>query len=112
MKPGPDDIELRLRAFRPRRPAPLPEHFVRRRSRVPFLVTAAVAIAIAVVVVLRVDRRPVSPLERIDNATLGALTSLALSDPDAFDSVLSRISGVSLPDVEQPGGVLRELAKP
>jgi len=112
MKSDPDDIEFRLRAFRPRRPAPLPEHFALRRSRVPFLLTAAVAIAAMIVVALRVDRRPAVPVERVDTATLGPLTSLALSDPEAFDAALARISSVSLPDVERAGSALQQLAQP
>jgi hypothetical protein len=106
-----DDIEFRLRAFRPRQPAPLPEHFILRRSRAPFLTAAAAAVAVAVLVLWRVERRIARPAEPVDSATLGTLTSLALNDPKAFDEVLARISRESLPDVGQPGGAFQQLAK-
>jgi len=107
-----DDIEFRLRAFRPRQPAPLPGHFPLRRSRAPFLIVAAAAVAVAVLVVWRFEPRPVVPAEPGDGATLGTLTSLALNDPEAFDAALARISRESLPDVGQAGGAFQQLAKP
>ena len=110
--PDQDDIEFRLRAFRPRRPAPLPEHFVLRRSRAPFLFAAAAAVAVAVLVVWRVERRSVVPAEPVDNATLASLTTLALNDPEEFDRSLARISRESLPDVGRAGGAFQQLAKP
>ncbi len=112
MKPEPDDIEFRLRAFRPRQPAPLAEHFVLRRPRAPFLIAAAAVIAVAVLVVWRVERRPVAPGEPVESVTLGSLTTLALNDPEEFDVALARISRASLPDVGQPGRAFQQLAKP
>src|SRR5258706_8848829 len=112
---GPKDIESRLRAFRPRLPAPLEYHFELRRSRAPFWFAVAAGIAVAVLVGSRVkwaDRRPVAPAEPVESATLGSLTTLALNDPDAFDAALTRISRASLPDVGRPGGAFQQLAKP
>jgi negative regulator of sigma E activity len=105
---GSKDIEARLREFRPRRPAPLQEHFELRRSRAPFWIVAAAAAA-TVLVVVRRDR---APSDRIDSATLGTLTTLALTDPEQFDVALARISRESLPDVGRAGGALEQLAKP
>jgi hypothetical protein len=109
MGPDPNDVEFRLRTFRPRRPSPLQEHFELRRSRVPFWLAVA---AVAALVVWRVERRPAVPAERFDSATLGPLTTLALTNPDEFDRVLARISHSSLPDVGRPGGAFQQLAKP
>jgi hypothetical protein len=99
MTPDPDDIEFRLRTFRPRMPSPLPGRFVLRRSRAPFWTVAVAGIAAAVLIVLRVARSPVPLKDRIESATLGALTTLAISNPDELDAALARISPVSLPDV-------------
>lgn len=107
-----DDIEFRLRAFRPRQPAPLPEHFVIRRSRAPFWFAIAAGVAVAVLVGWRVERAPGRSPEQADGATLGPLTTLALNDPEAFDAAMARISRVSLPDVGQPGGAFQQLSKP
>ena len=103
-----DDIEFRLRAFRPRQPGPLPERFAVRRSRAPFLMAAAAAVAVAVLVVWRVGRRPAAPADLVDSATL---TTLALNDPEEFDRALARISRASLPEVDRPGGAFEQLAK-
>ena len=112
MGPDPNDIEFRLRAFRPRSPAPLQEHFERRRSRAPFWLAVAAAIGVAVVVGWRVERAPRPSPEPADNPTLGSLTALALNDPEEFDAALARISRASLPDVGRPGGAFQQLAKP
>jgi hypothetical protein len=109
--PDPDDIEFRLRTFRPRLPSPLHERFVMRRSRVALLIAAAAGIAAGVLIVPRVERSSMPPPERVDSATLGTLTTLALADPDALDAVLTRISRESLPDVRRAGGALQQLAK-
>jgi hypothetical protein len=111
MKPDPDDIEFRLRTFRPRMPSPLPERFVQRRSRAPFWTGAVAGIAAAVLIVSRVARSPDPPKERIESPTLGALTTLAIDNPDELDTALARISRVSLPDVGRVGGALQQLAK-
>ena len=111
MTPGPDDIEFRLRAFRPRGPAPLPAVFVLHRSRQPFWIAAGVGIAAAALVVLRIERSPVVPVARVERATLGPLTTLAVGNPDEFDAAMTRISRESLPDVRQAGGVFRQLAR-
>src|SRR5215470_422211 len=110
---GSQDIEARLREFRPRRPAPLQEHFELRRSRAPFWIVAAASACIAVVVLVgwRVRRTPEPPLEPVE-ATLGSLTNLALGDPEKFDEALARISRTTLPDVERAGGAFQQLAKP
>jgi hypothetical protein len=62
--------------------------------------------------VARVSRQTVAPAERVESATLGSWTTLALNDPEEFDRTLARTSRVSLPDVGQPGGAFQQLAKP
>ena len=110
IKPDPDDIEFRLRTFRPRMPSPLPERFVLRRSRAPLWTVAVAGIAAAVLIVSRA-RSPVPPKDLIESPTLGALTTLAIGNPDELDAALARISRVSLPDVGRAGGALQQLAK-
>jgi hypothetical protein len=111
MGPDPNDVEFRLRAFRPRRPAPLERHFELRRSRAPFWVAVAAGVAVALLVGWRVERARRS-IEPADNPTLWSLTTLALNDPEEFDAVLAVISRTSLPDVDRPGSAFQQLAKP
>jgi hypothetical protein len=109
---GTKDIEARLREFRPRRPAPLQEHFELRRTRAPFWLAVAAGIAVAVLVGWRVERARRTWAEPVESARLGTLTTLALNDPEEFDRALARISRESLPDVGRPGGAFQQLAKP
>ncbi len=105
-----DDIEFRLRAFRPRQPAPLLTVLLWHRSRKPFWVAAAV-LAAAIVVAVRLNRPVAAPAgDVIEHLTLGELTMLAIERPEELDAALTRLSRTSLPDVTQPGGVLQRLA--
>ena len=106
-----EDIERRLRAFNPRRPAPLPATAVLFRSRRPFAIAAAVALAASTLIVWRLKHEPLSPGGPAAVATLGPLTTLVVEHPDEFDAALTRISLASLPDLQRPGRVLRKLAK-
>lgn len=107
-----DDIEFRLRTFRPRQPAPLETRFVLHRSRKPFWIAAAAALAAAIVVAVRLNRPAEAPAAGVtEHLTLGALTKMAVESPDEFDAALTLMSRASLPDVTQPGGALQMLAK-
>ena len=107
-----DDIEFRLRMFRPRRPVPLQEHFELRRSRAPFWLTVAAGMAVVAIVGWRVERARRAPAEPAGIATLGSLTTLALTNPDELDAALIELSRTTLPDVGRPGGAFQQLAKP
>ncbi len=101
-----DEFESRLRQFRPRRPAAIPDERL-QLLRGPIWV--AVAAGIAAVMLIATWLRPsVAPAPHVSPA---ALTRLALESPDAFDSELARISQTSLPDVTRPGGAFERLAK-
>jgi hypothetical protein len=108
-----NDIEFRLREFRPRRPAPIPdEHW--QLSRGPLWLAVAVGLVAAMLIVARMQTQPTPPqppVERAADIALGALTTMAVERPVEFDAALTRMSRASLPDVRQPGGALRELAK-
>ena len=108
-----NDIEFRLREFRPRRPAPIPdEHW--QLSRGPLWLAVAVGLAAAILIVARMQTQPrpqQPPVQRAADISLGALTTMAVERPAEFDAALTRMSRASLPDVRQPGGALRELAK-
>src|SRR4051794_30596982 len=101
-----DDVESRLREFRPRRPAAISDTPL-QLLRGPIWVAAAVGIA-AVMLVATWMKTPST-----DQPPAGAasLTTLALEHPDAFDAALAQISRTSLPDVTAPGGALERLAE-
>jgi hypothetical protein len=102
-----DDLEARLREFRPRRPAAIPDERL-QRLRGPIWIGVAAGMAAAMFIGLRLQKAaPPAPAPAV---TLGALNSLADS-PDALDAALMEISRTSLPDVTQPGGVLQPLSK-
>jgi len=102
-----DDIEARLREFRPRRPAMIPDERL-QLLRGPIWIAVAAAIAASMLIVAWLRRpstpEPVAP-------TLGTLTAIALERPDDLDAVLTTISRTSLPDVTRPGGALQSLSK-
>jgi len=106
MKSGPEEFEFRLKQFRPRRPATIPDERL-QRLRGPIWVAVAAAIA-AVMLIATWMKTPSSDQPPVDTTTL---TTLALERPDEFDAALARISRASLPDVTQPGGALHQLAK-
>lgn len=95
------DIEARLREFRPRRPAPLPDgrpRYLRGRFWLPVAAGTAAAMIIALSI-----RKPV-PRQRIvsktpTNVTLGSLTRLAVERPEQLDLALTRLSHDLLPDL-------------
>jgi len=102
-----DDIEARLREFRPRRPAMIPDERL-QRLRGPIWIAVATAMAASMVIVTWL-RRPPTP-EAVA-PTLGTLTAIALERPDDLDAALTEISRMSLPDVTKPGGALQRLSK-
>ena len=107
-----DDFEHRLREFRPRRPAAIPDERL-QRLRGPIWVAVATGMAAVMLVATWVKapaKLPPEPAPQI-TMTLGALTTLAVESPDDFDATLTRMSRTSLPDVTQPGGALQQLAK-
>jgi hypothetical protein len=99
-----DDFESRLREFRPRRPAAIPD---RRLQLLRGPIWVAVAAGIAAVMLIATWLRPPAP-PPVDGA---ALTMLALEHPEKFDAALTEMSRTSLPDVTAPGGALERLAK-
>ena len=106
-----DDIESRLRQFRPRRPAVIPDQRL-QLLRGPIWVAVAAAMA-AVMLIASWMLRPAKPeaVRPDTSVSLGELTTLALENPAEFDAMLAQISRTSLPDVTQPGGVLQPLSK-
>jgi len=103
-----DDIEARLREFRPRRPAVIPDERL-QRLRGPIWLGVAAGMAAAMLVASRLQK-PAPPPQQPPAVTLGALNSL-VHNPDALDAALREISRTTLPDVTQPGGVLQALSK-
>ena len=101
-----DQIERRLREFRPRRPAAIPDERL-QRLRGPIWVAVAAAIAAAILIATRLR----TPSTQGVAPTLGTLTAIALERPDDLDAVLTGISRTSLPDVTRPGGALQPLSK-
>jgi hypothetical protein len=101
-----DELESRLREFRPRRPAMIPDERL-QRLRGPIWVGVAAGMAAAMVIAAWLHR---SPRETVA-PTLGALTTIGFERPDDLDGLLREMSRASLPDVTNPGGALRELSK-
>jgi hypothetical protein len=109
-----EDFEKRLREFRPRRPAAIPDERL-QLLRGPIWVIVAAALAAAMLIAVRLHGPSLSSQREtarpVTASTLGALTTLAAEHPDELDDVLTQLSRTTLPDVAQPGGVLRGLAK-
>ena len=105
-----DDLESRLREFRPRRPAMIPDERL-QRLRGPIWIGVAAGMAAAMFVAARLHAPAPVPAPRGPDVTLGTLTTIALERPDDLDAALAEISRTSLPDVTQPGGVLQALSK-
>ena len=93
------DIEARLKEFRPRRPAALPDE---RLQRLRGPIWLAVAAGMAAVMLIATWVRGPRP-ERADtmpaSLTLGPMTAFALANPDRLDAALTRMSPAVLPDV-------------
>jgi hypothetical protein len=108
-----DEFEARLRAFRPRRPGPLPAPSKARPVLWILGGAAAAAIAMFAVRDFGAARRvlPVPDPRVLHGPTVGALTALALSDPAALDAELTRLSQTLLPDVKQPNRALSALGR-
>jgi hypothetical protein len=102
-----DDIESRLREFRPRRPAMIPDERL-QLVRGPIWIAVAATLAATMLIVAWL-RSPSTPSAAAP--TLGTLTAVAAKHPDDLDAVLTEISRTSLPDVTRPGGVLQLLSK-
>jgi hypothetical protein len=98
------ELEARMREFRPRRPAAIPDERLQRlRGSTWAGVAAGIAAAMLIATWLRTPApRPVDAV---------ALTTLALENPEAFDTLLMEVSRTSLPDVTAPGGALERLAR-
>jgi hypothetical protein len=93
-----DEFESRLRQFRPRRPAAIPDERLQLlRGPIWLAVAAGMAAALLIAAWWR------TPSTRQASLDAAALTTLALENPEAFDAELSRISQTSLPDVTVPG---------
>jgi hypothetical protein len=105
-----DDVESRLREFRPRRPASIPDERL-QLLRGPIWLAVAAVMAAAFLLTGRLHRPALPDALKPTSATLGALTAIALERPDELDGVLTQISRTSLPDVTQPGGALHRIAR-
>jgi len=104
------DIESRLREFRPKRPAVIPDERLQRlRGPIWIAVAAAMAAVMLIATWIRGPRpesgQTLSSAARSakENApgspTLGAMTTFALENPDQLDVTLTRLSGELLPQV-------------
>ena|SRR6185295_14621150 len=100
------DIESRLREFRPRRPASIPDERL-QLLRGPVWVAVAAGMAAVMLIATWVQRPGPAP----DADTIASLTRLALEQPDEFDAAMARISSESLPDVTRPGSALEPLSR-
>ena len=113
-----DDVEARLREFRPKRPAAIPDERLQRRRR-PIWVAVAAGTAAVMLIAARLQAPATPPpppavetvTVTVTSSTLGALTTIALEMPEEFDAVLTQMSRTTLPDVTQPGGALQQLAE-
>ena len=105
-----NDIESRLREFRPRRPAAIPDERL-QLLRGPIWVALAAGIA-AVMLIAVWTKTPAKPPqeERQRSITLGALTTIAVEHPEQLDAALTEMSRTALPDVTRRGGALERLA--
>lgn len=104
------DIESRLREFRPRRPAAIPDERLQLlRGPIWLAVAAALAAAMLIATFIRRPIQPSHPAPDVD--TIETLTRLAIEQPDEFDAVMARISAASLPDVTRPGSALEPLSR-
>jgi hypothetical protein len=90
-----DDFESRLRAFRPRRPASIPDERLQFLRGPMWLATAALIAAAMFIASWLARPRP----QPVPDPTLGALTTLAVESPDQLDGALTRMSRSLLPDV-------------
>lgn len=102
-----DDLEARLREFRPRRPADIPDQRL-QRLRGPLWVAAVGGLAAAMFIASRLHGP--APLVQRPSLTLGALTAIGIDRPDELDAALTELSRTSLPDVTRPGGALQRLS--
>ena len=115
-----DQFEGVLRQFQPRqprRPCPLPERVPARRRIGPRLLSAAAVLLLAFAAVLFRSSGKVSPpppeVESVvepESVALGRLTALAVASEGSVGAPPTWYETL-LPDVEDPGGGLRQLAK-
>jgi hypothetical protein len=104
-----DDFEARLREFRPRRPASIPDERL-QLLRGPMWVAVAAGLAAVMYIASRLQKPAPEAAQPLPPVTLGALNALA-DRPDALDAALAEISRTTLPDITRPGGVLERLSK-
>src|SRR5438876_4068825 len=104
-----NDIESRLRQFRPRRPAVIPDERL-QLLRGPIWVAVAAGMA-AVMLIASWMQRPAQPqqVQPVASITLGALTTIAVEHPEQLDAALTEMSRTALPDVTERGGALELL---
>ena len=100
------DIEARLREFRPRRPAAIPDERL-QLLRGPMWIAVAAGLAAVMLIATYVQRPRPAP----DADSIASLTRLALEQPAEFDAAMARISAASLPDVTRPGSALEPLSR-
>ena len=105
-----DDIEARLREFRPKRPAAIPDERV-QWLRGPVVVAVAAGLVAVLLIVVKLQTPAVPSSRTPVPLTLGALTTMAVVHPDELDAAMTEMSRTTLPDVSRPGGVLQPLAE-
>ena len=101
-----DDFENRLRGFKPRRPAAIPDERL-QFLRGPVWLAVAAGMAAVMLIATWIQRPGRAP----DADTIASLTRLALEQPAEFDAAMARISSESLPDVTRPGSALEPLSR-
>ena len=105
-----NDIESRLREFRPRRPAAIPDERLQLlRGPIWVAVAAGMAAVMLIAVWIKTPAKPPQE-ERQPSITLGALTTIAVEHPEQLDAALTEMSRTALPDVTRHGGALELLA--
>jgi hypothetical protein len=106
-----NDIESRLRQFRPRRPAAIPDERL-QLLRGPIWMAVAAGMAALMLIATWMQRPPQPQQVRpAASVTLGALTTIAVEHPEQLDAALTELSRTTLPDVTERGGALELLAK-
>jgi len=105
-----NDIESRLREFRPRRPAAIPDGRL-QLLRGPIWVAVAAGMAAVMLIAVWIPTPAKPPREEMQpSITLGALTTIAVEHPEQLDTALTEMSRTALPDVTRRGGALELLA--
>ena len=101
-----EDVEARLREYRPRRPSAIPDERL-QFLRGPVWLGVAAGMAAVMLIATWIKRPGPAP----DADSIASLTRLALEQPAEFDDAMARISSESLPDVTRPGSALEPLSR-